>query len=1334
MNLSVKSLLAPLLIAFTCSLCMGQLPCLQPNLPSFKQRTTDGITIDWRDNNSGVVTWEIELTLRDVPITGNPQHTEIGERTFRLEGLESGTAYDVYLRTRCSETVTSPWNGPFSFHTVLTNPSSCLMDLPLRDDNCQIGFDNFLIDVQSSGLMGQNIFLESVDIIIEHDWPADLHLVLQSPSGKTVSLSRFNGTFTDDYGLIEEDCGHPANFSSEACESIRDGRPPFLGSFKPEESLNIFNDATQAKGIWTLRICDNAPNDKGVLKYAKLNFSNRVCLPIENFGVENVRSNGVDVFWVPNSFCSFLTIEYGPQGFTPGTGTTITVNCQTGSHSISGLLPEESYDLVLITDCISSRSSPTCPWSFTTNCATPTMTEGFDAAEVCLASCAVHCNISTSIWGNNRYNETDWIVWSGPTDTDKTGPEQDVSGGGNYLYIENNVNLCGGMRMATLESSCIAIGSIGACDMSFYYHMNGLDIGDLKLEISSDDGQNWDELFYQEGEQSDEWIREIVSLQDYKEAAALFRFTATGGDGDMGDIALDQIDFFGSQSIGEGYVYYKDEDGDGYGVDHDSVIVCLSVPPSGYASLKGDCDDTDPMVNPGMEEIPCNGIDDNCDGFINDFDISIDVVDITAASCEGIADGRIFLELSGGTPPYQIVWSNGMTGNQLSDLKSGFYRASITDINGCLATTGFYQVSAQSQINLFINNVVKASCNGVSDGAIHIQHTGGIEPFKYEWSNGSSSKNLENVTSGTYHLSITDAAGCRIEHQNIVIGSQNSLQVGTSFKRNVSCHGQSNGIIEVNTLGGTPPYIYNWEDGVQTNRREGLPAGLYHITATDAQGCMQDFSTLILQPDSLETIITNIEDVRCAGERNGRIRTLTAGGTTPYNFLWSNNSTNPNLSQIGAGVYTLTVTDFRGCRATTEVVSISEPTSLEVDLTGIVAASCRERSDGSLLLNVQGGTPFYQYSWRNTQSDTAAANNIFSGFYAVTVFDLNGCKVTLNNLFVPFLNTPFPIEASIDKDVLCPNGQNGQVLVSIENERLPVDYNWSSGVQRVLNATADTLRNVGSGSYNVTVTDSDGCFSISNAILMSNYPNFNFRIDSLINLSCFGDENGAIFMTVNGGTKPYRYLWNTGQESEFIRDLPAGKYRLEVFDLNDCRFQTPEIHINEPPPLTFREETSPARPDLAEGTIRIFPEGGVSPYKIYWEDVIGEQQFVRANLLPQSYYFTLVDHNLCELDSFSMVDLLSSLSKDENPNSDISLFPNPCTDAVFVKLDRSGFLGKIALELYSYNGVLIDRSPINVHEIENGVMYLNVSHLTPGIYILSVTDGHKRNVVQFIKQ
>ena len=287
-------------------------------------------------------------------------------------------------------------------------------------------------------------------------------------------------------------------------------------------------------------------------------------------------------------------------------------------------------------------------------------------------------------------------------------------------------------------------------------------------------------------------------------------------------------------------------------------------------------------------------------------------IDSTRQSACTLNNGGAFISASGGTTPYTYLWSNGTTSQDLVNVGSGAYNVSVTDLRGCRSIISATVPSASGlQATITRNN---PTCFGDSNGSINVVITGGAVNPTFLWSNGATTQNLANLTSGSYSLTITESNGC-VNTSQTQITAPAALQVSLDELRNVSCFGISNGQISTQTVGGTAPYSFLWStSGVTTANVLNLAAGSYTLTVTDANGCSDTLNQIITEP-ALLTLSLNviIDQLDCDLLPIGAITPVIQGGTTPVDFAWSDGGSETFRDDLPAGNYTVTVTDRNGC-------------------------------------------------------------------------------------------------------------------------------------------------------------------------------------------------------------------------------------------------------------------------------------------------------------------------------------------------------------------------------------------------------------------------------------
>ncbi|MBN2862065.1 MAG: gliding motility-associated C-terminal domain-containing protein, partial [Bacteroidales bacterium] len=303
---------------------------------------------------------------------------------------------------------------------------------------------------------------------------------------------------------------------------------------------------------------------------------------------------------------------------------------------------------------------------------------------------------------------------------------------------------------------------------------------------------------------------------------------------------------------------------------------------------------------------------------------------ITDITCEspGFDNGSIDLSVTGGVGPYTYLWSNGETTEDISGLTPGDYIVIISDANNC-EYTDTMTISLPPEITFSTTlsdyNGFNVSCYGYSDGQIDISVTSGLAPYLFNWTGpdgfASSSEDISGLKAGQYTILITDANLCTvtgiIELTEPGKLSMN-LTLSSSFAGayNINCAGDNTGFIEVEPVNQAGAITYLWSDGSVSAERTGLAAGAYGLIITDSNGCLADTLVTLTEPDPIE-ISFAVTEPFCPDMPDGLIELTVTGGViaTDYTYLWSDNSTTKDISNIPAGWYWVNVSDINGCIA-----------------------------------------------------------------------------------------------------------------------------------------------------------------------------------------------------------------------------------------------------------------------------------------------------------------------------------------------------------------------------------------------------------------------------------
>ena len=580
----------------------------------------------------------------------------------------------------------------------------------------------------------------------------------------------------------------------------------------------------------------------------------------------------------------------------------------------------------------------------------------------------------------------------------------------------------------------------------------------------------------------------------------------------------------------------------------------------------------------------------------------------TQAAC-GASNGTASVVASGGTLNYSYLWSNGGATSSINSLSPATYTVTVTDGNGCTKSTSTVVVSANSPaISTF--SITNVSCNGGNNGAIDITVIGGTNPISYLWSNGQSTQDLISLIAGIYTVTVTDIIGCSTSASYTV--SQPALISLSSNITNVNCNGGSTGAIDLTVIGGTPNYSYNWNTGATSQDLSGLSAGIYTVTVTDNNSCTSSASHTVSQP-ALISLSSSITNVNCNGGSIGAVDLSVSGGTPNYTYNWNTGVTSQDLSGLSAGIYTVTVTDNNSCTSSASY-SVSQPALFNLT-SNITNVACSGGSTGAIDLSVGGGTPNYTYNW-STGATSQDISGVSAGTYTVTVTDANSCTSSASYT----VSQTGQLSATFNSIAPTCINPNGSLTVVPSGGTPSYSYLWNTG------AITATITNLISGNYTVTVTDVNSCSRSFNTVLTGAGSPI-ITTDSLKNVRCNGESNGAIYISVSGGTFPYTYLWNTGATAQDLTGLTNGTYTLTVTDFNLCTV-TNSFTITQPAFLSLANfSTTSASCSLSNGSAIVNPVGGIVPYGYLWSNGATTQQI--SNISAGTYSVTVTDFNGC---------------------------------------------------------------------------------------------------------
>jgi len=515
-------------------------------------------------------------------------------------------------------------------------------------------------------------------------------------------------------------------------------------------------------------------------------------------------------------------------------------------------------------------------------------------------------------------------------------------------------------------------------------------------------------------------------------------------------------------------------------------------------------------------------------------EITLSITDIT---CSGANDGAITADVIGGTGNFDFSWTgpNGFTStNQnISSLAAGTYTLTATDDSGCSNTaTADITESAILTLNTTFTDV---TCAGANDGTIELTISGGTPDYTILWSgpNGfsSNSQNINSLLPGTYSVVVTDANNCT-ETADVTINEPSAIVLNFTTG-DVICAGQDNGFVNLTISGGQPDYIIVWSgpNGFSSNNQNivNLAAGSYTVNVIDAANCVETGQITINESDPI-VVDAVLTPPGCNDSSNGAIELTISGGNPTidgmgnpiYNVSWTGpngySATTADISGLEAGDYEVTVQDDSGCE-TISVFQLTAPDLLELNAT-VTGISCIG-GDGSIDLIITGGTPIYIFEWTGPNGFSSNSQNIANlnpGSYSVTVTDFNNCSTTGTYEIEDI--QPIDIIATIT-DVQCLGVSDGSIILELTGGALPLTFQWTG--PNGFSATSQDIFNLDAGTYSIVITDDDGCITNASYSLING---IGLVVDGVVtDADCVNNDDGAITVTISGGTPGYSTFW-----------------------------------------------------------------------------------------------------------------------------------------------------------------------------------------------------------------
>lgn len=353
-----------------------------------------------------------------------------------------------------------------------------------------------------------------------------------------------------------------------------------------------------------------------------------------------------------------------------------------------------------------------------------------------------------------------------------------------------------------------------------------------------------------------------------------------------------------------------------------------------------------------------------------------------------------------------------------------------------------------------------------------------------------------------------------------------------------SC-GASDGAISSTISGGTGALTSLWSNGATSDNLTGLSSGAYSLTVTDVNACSTTENIIVPSLSNL-SVNSSSNDVSCANTSTGQIILVAANGVEPYSYSWSNNVVAADTANnLAAGTYSCTITDATGC-VVVIFDTLTELSQIQAISNGD-AIVCSPSSTADIGVSAQNGVGNYTYSWLNSTVDTSTYSNAIIGDYTCIVTDALGCTDTVNSSVIL---TDFDVSVT-SNSLLCNGTNTGSVTLSATGGTTPYSYDWTNST-----STSSNISGLSGGTYECVVVDADGCIDTVSAIVTEPSE----LTVSVVTTDEVSGNDGAIDLSVSGGTSPYQFIWSNGSTAEDVNNLVGDDYIFTITDANGCTY------------------------------------------------------------------------------------------------------------------------------------------------------------------------------------
>ncbi len=607
-----------------------------------------------------------------------------------------------------------------------------------------------------------------------------------------------------------------------------------------------------------------------------------------------------------------------------------------------------------------------------------------------------------------------------------------------------------------------------------------------------------------------------------------------------------------------------------------------------------------------------------------------------------------------------------------------FYYCDVTQAigSGCNVTSATAQVIINAAPAINTQPLDGTYCVNQTATPLTVSYSNGVGTPTYQWfstilnsnSGGNSITGQTNssftpptITAGSlyYYCEITFSelvGGCEIITSDVALITVNSFATIASESATI-CSSNAFSVIPTNGNGNTIPAgtTYTWSQpnvnpaGALTGfsaqpipqteisqiliNTTNSPATITYIVTPTSGICIgTDFTVSITVNPSISPNVT-VSNNTCFGANNASIITNITGGIPPYAITWTGpngfTSAATTISNIEPGTYTITIDDAGNCPFTNSY-TITQPDDIIIITNSQTNSSCFQSNNGTIDLTITGGTGDYTYAWTKNNAPFAATQdltNLYPGIYTVTVSDANNCgpKTETFTITEPPL---LAVSLQNQTNILCFGAATGAINVNVVGGTIATDYNFAWTGPNGFNSSSQNLNSIVAGTYNLTVTDDNGCQKTLEITLTQSTEII--ITYTTTEITCYGANNASLSTTISGGNAPYTFTWNNLSTVLNQNNLSAGDYIITVTDNLGC-VKTATINIPEAPIFTVNPIVKNVTCFGANnGSIALNLIGGIAPVTLTWNDG-STSGLTRNNLAPGTYTATINDGKPCQI-------------------------------------------------------------------------------------------------------